>query len=55
MLVVLHDARRSWVASLLFLHLLLEASKDKSDDGSGSDDADEDDGANSPSDDEMST
>ena len=31
------------------------ASKDESDDGSGSDGADEDDGASSPSDDEMST
>ena len=31
------------------------ASKDESDDGFGSDDADEDDGASSPSDDEMST
>ena len=31
------------------------ASKDKSDDGFGSDDADEDGGASSPSDDEMST
>ena len=31
------------------------ASEDKSDDGSNSDDADEDDGASSPSDDEMST
>ena len=31
------------------------ASKDESDDGSGSEDADEDDGASSPSDDEMST
>ena len=30
------------------------ASKDKSDDGFGSDDADEDDGASLPSDDEMS-
>ena len=31
------------------------ASKDESDDGSNSDDAIEDDGANSPNDDEMST
>ena len=31
------------------------AFEDESDDGSGSDDADENDGANSPSDDEMST
>ena len=31
------------------------AFEDESDDGSGSDDADEDDGASSPSDDEMST
>ena len=31
------------------------ASKDKSDDGFSSDNADEDDGASSPSDDEMST
>ena len=30
-------------------------SKDESDDGSGSEDADEDDGASSPSDDEMFT
>ena len=33
----------------------LEASKDESDNGSSNDDADVDDGANSPSDDEMST
>ena len=33
----------------------LKASKDESDDGSSNDDADVDDGANSPSDDEMST
>ena len=33
----------------------LEASKDESDDGSNNDDADVDDGADSPSDDEMST
>ena len=32
-----------------------QAPKDESDNGSGSDDADEDDGASSPSDDEMST
>ena len=32
-----------------------KASKDESDDGSGSDDADKDDGAYLPSDDEMST
>ena len=31
------------------------AFEDESDDGSGSDDADKDDGASSPSDDEMST
>ena len=33
----------------------LEASEDKSDDGTSSDDADEDNDAGSPSDDEMST
>ena len=33
----------------------LPASEDENDDGSGSKDADEDDGARSPSDDEMST
>ena len=54
MLVVLCNDKLPWVVSLLIL-LHPHRLRRMRDDGSGSDDADEGDGASSPSDDEMST
>ena len=56
MSVISHDDRLPWVVSLLLLpllhrHLRMRVTMD----GSGSKDADEDDGASSPSDDKIST
>ena len=55
MSIVLHDDRLPWVVFTVASSPSPLASEGKSDDGFGSEDADEDDGTSSPSDDEMFT
>ena len=55
MSVISHDDRLSWVVFTIATSPYPLTSEDESDDSSGNDDADEDENASSPSDDEMST